>query len=122
LQSPGGSRSRRSSPWERSAACPRASYVFVRPDFDRDEHAESLRDRYPESKNAGFPWYAILNATGQELINSNATKPTRQSGLTNVSFPRTRREIEHFLKMLKQTASGLTEDTLSALRKAIAKE
>jgi len=97
-------------------------YVFVKLDIDRDQHAESLRERYPESKNRGIPWYAILDAAGKELITSNMLQPNRRSGSTNVAFPGTRRGMEHFVKMLKQTAPRLTEDTLSQLRKAVAKE
>ena len=96
-------------------------YVFVKLDIDRDQHAESLRERYPESKNGGIPWYAILDAAGKELITSNMEKPNAPIRLDERGFPTTRREIDHFIKMLKQTAPGLAEDTLAALRKAAGK-
>jgi RNA polymerase sigma factor (sigma-70 family) len=97
-------------------------YVFVRPDISRDEHAESLRERYPESQGGGIPWYAILDASGKPRITSNTAKPTRQTGSTNVAFPGTRRGVEHFLKMLKETAPHLSVDKLAELGKALAKE
>ncbi len=97
-------------------------YVIVKPDISRDYHAETLRARYPESLNGGIPWYAILDAEGKELITSNKAKPTGRSGSTNVAFPGNRSGMDHFIKMLKQTAPALSEETLSALRKAAAKE
>ena len=39
-----------------------------------------------------------------------------------LGFPTTRREFDHFAKMLKQTAPGLAEDTLSALLKKAAEK
>jgi RNA polymerase sigma factor (sigma-70 family) len=97
-------------------------FVFVRPDVSRDEHADSLRDRYPESKHGGIPWYAILDSEGKERITSDTAKETRRSGMTNIGFPRNRSGREHFLKMLKQTAPSLSDDKLAELGKALAKE
>ena len=98
-------------------------YVFVKLDIDRDDYAGSLRDRYPESKNGGIPWFAILDATGKELITSNIAKLTRRTGSTNIGYPTTRKDFDHFAKMLKQTAPGLADETVSALlRKAATKE
>jgi thiol-disulfide isomerase/thioredoxin len=97
-------------------------YVFVKLDISRDQHAESLRERYPESKNGGVPWYAILDETGKELITSNLEETSRRYGSSNVGYPGRRKGMDHFVKMLKQTAPRLTEDTLSQLRNAAAKE
>ena len=40
-----------------------------------------------------------------------------------MGYPTTRKDIDHFIKMLKQTAPGLADETVSALlRKAATKE
>ena len=93
-------------------------YVFVKLDIDRDEHAESLRDRYPESKNGGIPWFAILDAAGKELITSDMPEPRHRAGYSNIGFPDTQKGIAHFIDMLKQTAPHLSEAVIAELRKA----
>lgn len=95
--------------------------MFVRPDVSRDEHAESLRERYPDSKRGGIPWFAILDAKGKALITSDLPKSTRRFGSANIGFPETRRGREHFLTMLKQTAPRLSEEKLAELGKALEK-
>lgn len=94
-------------------------YVFVRLDIDRDLGAERLHDRYPESKNEGIPWYAILDSTGKELITSNAPRSIFQTGSTNISVPNTRKDLDHFIHMLKTTAPRLNDEALEQIKAAL---
>lgn len=96
-------------------------FVFVKLDISRDAHARELLVRY-EGKDAqnGVPWYVILDAAGKPLVTSNA-KEAEEWGSTNIGFPSTKTGIAHFLGMLRQTAPGLTEQALEALRQKLEK-
>jgi thiol-disulfide isomerase/thioredoxin len=97
-------------------------YVFVKLDISRDTHAEVLRERY-EGKEAsnGVPWYVILDAAGKPLITSNAKALEEESGSSNIGFPSDKEGIDQFLKMLRETAPGLTDEALAALRQGLQK-
>jgi thiol-disulfide isomerase/thioredoxin len=91
-------------------------YVFVKLDVSRDAQAESIKKRFKGSESGGVPWYVILDDAGQPLITSNAKELEEQYGNTNVGFPSSKEGIDHFLKMLKQTAPRLSEDAQTSLR------
>jgi protocatechuate 3,4-dioxygenase beta subunit len=97
-------------------------YVFVKLDISRDAHADAIRERY-EGKDAanGVPWYIILDGDGKPLITSNAEE-AEEYGSTNIGFPSSPTGIEHFLKMLKQTAPRLSAETLTILREGLARK
>jgi len=97
-------------------------YVFVKLDISRDTHARVLQERY-EGKDAsnGVPWYVILDAAGKPLITSNAKELAEEYGTTNVGFPSSKQGIDHLLKMLKQTAPGLSAGALAVLRQELDK-
>ncbi len=98
-------------------------YVFVKLDVSRDAHASVLRERY-ESKDDinGVPWYVILDAAGKPLITSNAKELGEEYGTTNVGFPSSKEGINHFLKMIRQTAPELSDRTLAVLRQELEKK
>ena len=98
-------------------------YVFVKLDVSRDTHASVLQERY-EGKDAsnGVPWYVILDAAGKPLITSNAKELAEEYGTTNVGFPSSKEGIDHFLKMLRQTAPGLPDGALAVLRQELDKK
>ena len=96
-------------------------YVFVKTDISRDEGIDVLRERYKEGKEAGVPWFAILDADGQALINSNAPKVDPRHGTANMGFPTLPHEIDHFIKMLETTGT-FSEEKLAELRAALGKK
>jgi thiol-disulfide isomerase/thioredoxin len=87
-------------------------FVFVKLDVSRDEAADELHDRFPESKNGGVPWFCIVDAEGKSLIDSNvpAAKPTTEGG--NMGFPTMPAEVEHFVKLLKVGAPRLSSEKI----------
>ncbi len=95
-------------------------YVFVKLDVSRDLNADALKLRY-EGKDAanGVPWYVILDASGTPLVTSNAEALEEDYGTTNVGFPSSEVGINHFLKMLEQTAPRLSAEALAALRRGL---
>jgi hypothetical protein len=97
-------------------------YVFVKLDVGRDTHADSVRERY-ESKSDinGIPWYVILDGAGKPLITSNA-KELADGGPTNIGFPGSKEGIDHLMKMLRQTAPGLSGGALAHLRRELEKK
>ena len=50
-------------------------YIFVKLDISRDEHADSLSERYKGNWDGSIPWYAILDADGKEIVTSNKPAP-----------------------------------------------
>ena len=86
------------------------------------EHAEEIREKYKESRSGGVPWYCILDADAKMLITSNAAPdeegPARN---TNIGFPSSAQGVEHFLKMLKETAPRLAAGKLAELKAALLK-
>jgi hypothetical protein len=99
---------------------PRARGAALRPKVDAP--AVGMAERHVRNATTDFP---VSGAHGL-LVHSVLSA---QTGLAlrlvwkNMGFPTTRKEFDHFAKMLKQTAPGVAEDTLSALlRKAAAKE
>jgi thiol-disulfide isomerase/thioredoxin len=95
-------------------------YVFVKLDISRDTRVGSLKEKY-EGKDAsnGVPWYVILDAAGEPLITSNAKELAEESSSTNIGFPSSKEGIDHFLKMLKETAPRLSDEALDSLRKGL---
>jgi len=94
-------------------------YVFVKLDVSRDAHGDAVRARYQGKQGGGVPWYVILDPDGKPLITSNAPPAEPDDDETNIGFPSSPPGIEHFLRMLRQTAPRLTDDRLAALRQAL---
>jgi protocatechuate 3,4-dioxygenase beta subunit/thiol-disulfide isomerase/thioredoxin len=96
-------------------------FVFVKLDISRDEHVDSIFERFQGSRDGGIPWYAILDADGKALVASNREGRNSRAGSRNIGFPSDRASIDHFMSMLRQTAPRLSEQTLGALRQALSK-
>jgi hypothetical protein len=97
-------------------------YVFVKVDISRDRHGDACRKRIKGNDEGGVPWYAILDDTGKAIISSDAPEVPNDYGSPNIGYPSTAAEIDHFMKMLRQTAPGLSADKLAGLRTALAEK
>jgi hypothetical protein len=64
----------------------------------------------------------ILDAADKPLITSNATELAEEYGTTNVRFPSSKQGIDHFLRMLRQTAPELPDGALAVLRQELDKK
>ncbi|WP_254509370.1 carboxypeptidase regulatory-like domain-containing protein [Anatilimnocola floriformis] len=90
-------------------------FVFVKLDVSRDENAEALQERFPESKTGGIPWFCVLDHDGKEIVNSNLPKTTADSENANIGFPTKAEETSHFAEMLKTSAPRLSENQLKSI-------
>ena len=64
----------------------------------------------------------ILDAASKPLITSNATELAEEYDTTNVGFLSSKQGIDHFLKMLRQTAPELLDGALAVLRQELDKK
>jgi RNA polymerase sigma factor (sigma-70 family) len=95
-------------------------YVFVKLDISRDKRAEAVRKRYQGDKDGSVPWYAILDADGKMLGNSSVPDSKRRGNNTrNIGFPSDAADVEHFVKMIEQTAPRMAKEEIGELRKAL---
>jgi hypothetical protein len=86
-------------------------FILVRVDR-RLKNGEDLLDEIQRRETRlGDPWMAILDAKSNVMITSDFDAPFRGGG-----YPRDLDQIEHFMKMLKQTAQRLNGEDLWKLR------
>ena len=94
-------------------------YVFVKLDVSRDEHAQAVTKRLRGDQDGGVPWYAILDGDGKTLITSNSADLKRGGKARNIGFPSEQPTIDHFMKMLAETASRLSAERRAEIRQAL---
>ncbi|WP_165234934.1 carboxypeptidase regulatory-like domain-containing protein [Aquisphaera insulae] len=93
---------------------------IVKLDVSRDLHIREIQDRYlGKDRSTGIPWYVILDPAGKPLISSNA--PGSEDEPSNIGFPTTAPDIDHFLSILRQATPGLSPPALEAIRKDLEK-
>jgi hypothetical protein len=96
-------------------------YAFVKLDVSRDAGADAVRRRLQGSAEGGVPWYAILDTESKVLATSNMAEEKTGQESTNIGFPSSTEGIEHFLKMMRETAPRLSSAQLAKLRHALGK-
>jgi hypothetical protein len=64
-------------------------------------------------KPAGVPWFAILDSSGQVVIDCMSPEG-------NIGFPARDHEIAHFVKMLRIARGSITEEEIEHIRKDLA--
>lgn len=92
-------------------------YVVVKIDQQRMTGAKGViaKLRQP-NEGGGIPWFAFLDSKGEILITS--TKP----GAGNIGFPvDPKKEIPHFVKMLMQTRTHITDKEIDRIAKELVK-
>lgn len=85
--------------------------IDVKIDTERMIGGQELLTKFNVARTTGIPWFVILDARGNNLMDSNGP-----SG-KNIGYPGTAEEIEHFRAMLTATAINLTPEDI---RKVIA--
>jgi hypothetical protein len=95
----------------------RKDYVVVKIDLQRMKRAADVMQRVRKPTEEGcFPWFAFLDRDGRILITS--TKP----GFGNIGFPvDPNTEIPHFVHMLKETRSKITDADIELIAAELAK-
>jgi protocatechuate 3,4-dioxygenase beta subunit/thiol-disulfide isomerase/thioredoxin len=97
-------------------------FVFVKFDVSRDEQADELQERFPDSQRSGVPWFCILNTEGKVLVTSNLPKVNPQYGTSNMGFPTLPAEVEHFAGLLKIGAPRLADEKLQEYKAELLKK
>jgi thiol-disulfide isomerase/thioredoxin len=87
-------------------------FVFVDVDRSRYTHGTEVMERYRGKEGGGIPWCAFLDADGKALANWDGPDG-------NIGFPTEPKSVEHFLKVLADTAPGITKDQLEDLRQSL---
>ncbi len=89
-------------------------YVIAAINMDRTTHVKEVVQQvgYPSDPMTGVPWWAILSPEGKPLVTSNGPKG-------NIGFPSKNEEIEHFLKMLRQTSTHISAEQFKAMEKSL---
>lgn len=92
------------------------AYVPVKIDVDRMIGGKDMDTRFRgtgiEGNRGGIPFFVILDADGNVLGDSVGPKG-------NVGFPTQPEEIEHFIRLAKETGRQLTPADLEALKKSL---
>ncbi|MDY3556824.1 sigma-70 family RNA polymerase sigma factor [Gemmata sp. JC717] len=89
-------------------------FVFVDIDSGRYAHGSEVMERYRGKEGGGIPWCAVLDADGKMLANWNGPDG-------NIGFPTEPKSVEHFLRVLADTAPKLTADEREKLARALQK-
>lgn len=87
-------------------------YAFLDMDQGQLDGAIALRNRLAAKETQGVPWFAILDKDGKVL--ATATGPAG-----NIGYPAEPEGIDHFLKVLTQSRSSLSDDDLSLIEQKL---
>jgi thiol-disulfide isomerase/thioredoxin len=87
-------------------------YVDAKIDQDRMIGAKEIFERYNKRAEEGIPWFVILDAKGNGLVDSTGEKG-------NIGYPGEEHEIAHFVGMLEKTKQRLTGHDLAVIRESL---
>ena len=87
-------------------------YVVVKIDTEEMEHGSEVADQLRNGRQGGIPWMVILDADGNELINSDGPNG-------NIGCPIQPAEIDYFMTMLETTARHSDSEIRAAIRAAL---
>ncbi|MDG2384574.1 MAG: hypothetical protein P8N76_23095 [Pirellulaceae bacterium] len=85
---------------------------MVKIDTDEMTNGEQVATRLRGDRTGGIPWMVILDAGGDELISADGPNG-------NIGCPVEPAGIEHFMKMLEQTAKHSSDETRSTIRASL---
>ncbi len=83
-------------------------YTPVKIDVDRMTGGKALKAKLSGSANGGIPFFVVLEPDGTKVADSNGAKG-------NIGFPVEPHEIAHFMKVVRQTAPGLSAEQRAVL-------
>ncbi len=87
-------------------------FVDVKIDLSEMEHGAAVGKRLRKARDGGIPWMVILDADGKELISSDGPKG-------NCGYPLLPHEIDHFLRMVRTTATRTSAAQLAELKQEL---
>jgi thiol:disulfide interchange protein len=87
-------------------------YSVITVDYEKNTGAPALANRLGAKGNPGLPWFAVVDAKGASLGNSDGPKG-------NVGFPNNDEERAHMVSVIRSTAKGITPDEVETVAKAL---
>ena len=100
--------------FDQSEAAPilQSYYVRIPIDYERNEGAAELAKKLGAPAGDGLPLWAVVDADGKSLANSNSPKG-------NIGFPGSPEEIAEFVAVVQKTAKGVAPAQLVILQKTL---
>ncbi|MGC2112768.1 MAG: thioredoxin family protein [Candidatus Korobacteraceae bacterium] len=100
--------------FDQSAAAPilQSYYVRIPIDYERNDGAPALAKQLGAPAGDGLPLWAVVDAEGKPLANSNTPKG-------NIGFPGTPEEIAEFVAVVQSTAKGIAPAQLLVIQKTL---
>lgn len=86
--------------------------MTVNIDIDRMTGGKEVARRLRGTDDGGIPWMVILDAQGVTLITSDGPNG-------NCGYPVLPQEVEHFIAMLKATATRMSADELAQIEQSL---
>lgn len=83
-------------------------FVDRKIDVDRMTGGKEMAEKFKADRK-GIPWFAFLDRDGKVLADSD------DADGQNIGYPAEPKEIEHFIGMLKKTATKLTPDQIAKI-------
>lgn len=83
-------------------------YVDIKIDTERMVNGEKVAESHRPSGAQGHPWFVILDSSGKVLATSVSQKG-------NIGYPAAPDEIDHFMKMLRDTRQSISDDELTSI-------
>ncbi|MGA3236691.1 MAG: thioredoxin domain-containing protein [Bryobacteraceae bacterium] len=89
-------------------------YSVVTIDTEKNEGSDALARKLGASKgvDGGIPWFAVVDADGKVLANSEGPKG-------NIGYPDTDVEVTYFTSVLKSTAKGISDAEVESVLNTI---
>lgn len=91
-----------------------ADYIVIKVDVEEMTDGKPVADELMKRRPGGFPWFAILDATGNELASSNGP------GGANIGAPVQPDGQEHFVSMIRSTIQHAPDGTVEQIQQALA--
>jgi thiol-disulfide isomerase/thioredoxin len=66
-------------------------------------------------KDAGWPFFVMLDANGKPIVDSNRPDRTSRSGKSNVGYPAAPEEVDWFVEMLRRGAPSLSQQDRASI-------
>ena len=87
-------------------------YIRIPVDYERNEGAPELAQQLGAPAGDGLPLWAVVDADGKPLANSNSPKG-------NIGFPGSPEEIAEFIAVVRSTAKGIAPAQLLTIQSAL---
>jgi thioredoxin-related protein len=87
-------------------------FVTVRVDTDRMTHGKEVLNRFRPSGKGGIPWFAVLDAKGKSLGDSDGPKG-------NIGYPFKPEEIDHFMALITKEGGHIDAPSQERLRQSL---